>query len=116
MTVKQCSQCQEGFYCGAGDKPGSCWCVAFPPIMPLVFEQDCFCPTCLSEVINDRIILLVNEKGMSHIQTLAEPYREQSGLIEHVDYELKENLYIYSAWYLIKQGKCCNNSCQNCPY
>jgi len=114
MTVKHCSQCQQRFGCGAGT--GNCWCMSFPPIMSPTFEQDCFCPSCLDDAINERIEMLVNEQGMEHFQRLADPYRDQSKLIKNVDYKIEDGLHVFSKWYLIKQGKCCNNGCNNCPY
>ena len=114
MTVKHCSQCQQQFGCGAGT--GNCWCMSFPPIMSPTFEQDCFCQSCLDDAINERIEMLVNEQGMEHFQRLADPYRDQSKLIKNVDYKIEDGLHVFSKWYLIKQGQCCNNGCNNCPY
>jgi len=53
---------------------------------------------------------------MEHFQRLADPYRDQSKLIKNVDYKIEDGLHVFSKWYLIKQGKCCNNGCNNCPY
>ena len=75
-----------------------------------------FLPDCLDDAINERIEMLVNEQGMEHFQRLADPYRDQSKLIKNVDYKIEDGLHVFSKWYLIKQGKCCNNGCSNCPY
>ena len=114
MTAKHCSQCQQQFGCGAGT--GNCWCMSFPPIMAPTIEQDCFCPSCLGEAINNRIESLVEANGMESFQKLAEPYRNQVKLIKNVDFTIEDGLHVFSKWYLIKQEKCCNNSCYNCPY
>ncbi|MDN3671028.1 DUF5522 domain-containing protein [Echinicola jeungdonensis] len=38
-------------------------------------------------------------------------------LIEGIDYTLnKQGFFVFSAWYLLRKGKCCGNGCQNCPY
>ncbi len=116
MPKKQCSKCQKDFGCGAGSGSGRCWCMSFPPIMPLESDLDCFCPSCLGMAVEEKIISLISEKGLGYVQSLAEPYREQSELLEHVDYKLKDSQQIYSTWYLVKQGQCCDDSCQNCPY
>jgi len=79
-------------------------------------EEDCFCPTCLSETINLKIDSLVREKGMEEFQKFVEPLRTQIKLIKNVDYTVIDGLYVFSKWYLIKQGDCCNNGCKNCPY
>jgi len=87
MNQKKCSICNEEFGCGAGFEPGSCWCVSFPPIMPLEFDQDCRCPACLSDSIDSRIGELINENGIDQMLTLAEPYRNQSELIKDFNEE-----------------------------
>ena len=84
MNQKKCSVCHEEFGCGAGFEPGSCWCVSFPPIMPLEFDQDCRCPACLSKSIDSRIGELINKNGVDRMLTLAEPYRNQSELVKDV--------------------------------
>ncbi|MFL2739897.1 MAG: DUF5522 domain-containing protein [bacterium] len=114
MTAKNCSKCNQEFGCGAGT--GNCWCMVFPPLMSPTLEQDCFCPSCLGVAINDRIDLLVEEKGMEGFQKFVEPYRSQTKLIKNVDYTVDNGLYVFSKWYLVKQGECCNNGCKNCPY
>ncbi|WP_245553367.1 DUF5522 domain-containing protein [Echinicola vietnamensis] len=40
-----------------------------------------------------------------------------SSLIEGIDYTINDQgLFVFSGWYLLRQGKCCGNGCQNCPY
>ena len=68
------------------------------------------------EALNNRIESLVEENGMEGVQKLAEPYRNQSKLIKNVDFTIEDGLHVFSKWYLIKQGECCNNGCSNCPY
>ena len=114
MTAKNCSQCNEPFGCGAGT--GNCWCISFPPIMAPTAEEDCFCPSCLGEAINQKIDSLVREKGMEEFQKFVKPHRAQTKLVKNVDYTINDGLYVFSKWYLIKQGDCCNNGCKNCPY
>ena len=114
MTAKHCSACNQSFGCGAGT--GSCWCMSFPAIMSPAPEQDCFCPSCLGDSINNRIEALIDENGMESFQKLAEPYRAQTKLIKNVDFTIEDEMYVFSKWYLIKQGRCCKNGCKNCPY
>ena len=65
---------------------------------------------------NNRIEALIDENGMESFQKLAEPYRAQPKLIKNVDFTIEDELYVFSKWYLIKQGSCCKNGCKNCPY
>jgi len=37
-------------------------------------------------------------------------------LLEHIDYQVVKGSYVFSRWYLLKQGRCCGNGCRNCPY
>ncbi len=53
---------------------------------------------------------------MESFQKLADPYRAQAKLVKNVDFTIEDELYVFSKWYLIKQGKCCKNGCKNCPY
>ncbi|WP_317172740.1 DUF5522 domain-containing protein [Echinicola salinicaeni] len=37
--------------------------------------------------------------------------------MEGIDYTINEQgFYVFTAWYLLRQGKCCGNGCKNCPY
>ena len=53
---------------------------------------------------------------MENFQKFVEPYRAQTKLVKNVDYTIDDELYVFSKWYLVKQGECCNNGCKNCPY
>jgi len=47
------------------------------------------------------------------IQALGKP----KIFIEGIDYNLNEQgALVFSGWYLLRQGGCCENGCQNCPY
>jgi len=84
--------------------------------MSATLEQDCFCPSCLGSAINNKIDALVKEIGMESFQKLADPYRSKAKLVKNVDFTIEDELYVFSKWYLIKQGNCCRNGCKNCPY
>lgn len=87
--------------------------------MPLDFSQDCRCQACLAKAVDKQIDVLIEKNGIDHMLKMAEPYRNHGKPIEyleHVDYEVKEGMYIFSKWQHIKRGECCNSDCQNCPY
>ena len=87
--------------------------------MPLDFSQDCRCQSCLAKAVDKQIDILIENNGIEHVLRMAEPYRNQAGNIEyleHVDYEVKDGMYIFSKWQHIKRGDCCNSGCLNCPY
>jgi hypothetical protein len=37
-------------------------------------------------------------------------------LIENIDYYVENGLFVFTAHYLKKRGKCCGNGCRHCPY
>ena len=39
-----------------------------------------------------------------------------SKLIEDIHYINENGRVVFTALYLIQQGKCCGNGCKNCPY
>ncbi|WP_137404002.1 DUF5522 domain-containing protein [Echinicola rosea] len=111
IKEKRCPNCQKAFACTT-----ECWCSAFPPIVPLEENKGCLCPDCLKSAIQDRIshwTTNLNSKKIKAIQKMGKP----TSLIEGIDYTInKQGFYVFSSWYLLRQGKCCGNGCQNCPY
>ena len=37
-------------------------------------------------------------------------------LIEGIDYEIENGNWVFTKWYHLKRGYCCNSGCVNCPY
>lgn len=47
------------------------------------------------------------------IQALGKPKK----FIEGIDYNKNESgAWVFTGWYLLRQGGCCGNGCTNCPY
>lgn len=108
-----CAECGATFQCGA--RSGSCWCAAFPAAMPLEPDHRCLCPACLPQAVARRIADLLS--GLGHEEALALASRHAGGgLLEHVDYTVEGGSFVFSSWYLLKQGACCGKGCRNCPY
>jgi hypothetical protein len=53
---KRCSACGAELMCGSSQAGKSCWCAAYPAIMPIDFQQDCLCENCLSKAIQEKTI------------------------------------------------------------
>lgn len=111
MREKICPSCATTFECG-----GDCWCNDFPAIMPLKPEQKCWCRSCLTNqlkrIIAEHMQNLSAEK-IKEIQALGKP----KTFTEGIDYTLnKQGAWVFSGWYLLRQGGCCDNGCTNCPY
>ncbi len=113
---QECSDCGVGFNCSSDQENKTCWCIAFPAIMPAEFEQNCRCPSCLAKAMADKIELAIQTQTLDEMLALARQYRGQTGLLEHVDYTIEAPDYVFSKWYHLKRGSCCGNGCRNCPY
>lgn len=52
--AKECDHCGRTFECGPGTgENGDCWCGSLPNVVPFEAGQDCLCPECLKEQIED---------------------------------------------------------------
>ena len=118
MTAKACSTCGALFECGLAAPGRGCWCGSLPAIMPLDFSQDCRCPACLKAEIKRRIEAYVATvtPETAH-QSAARLGPADDALVEEIDYELDEfGRLVFTAWYLLKRGSCCQSGCRHCPY
>ena len=116
MPVKSCSICNSEFECGVSNAAGSCWCNGYPAVMPADYSRDCQCPACLARTVAGRIDDAMKSESFSTMFDLARSYKDQTGLIEHIDYTIESGHYVFTRWYLMKRGYCCGNGCRNCPY
>lgn len=110
VREKTCPSCQSEFHCTDG-----CWCNDFPRILPMNKDK-CLCKSCLTIQIQTSIneyVRSLDAKRIKTIQKLGLP----STLIEGIDYSINANgNWVFSSWYLLRQGKCCTNNCTHCPY
>ena len=53
------------------------------------------------------------EKAVSENKAKELPNTE---LMEEIDYNIENGLYVFTAWYHLKRGYCCENGCRHCPY
>lgn len=37
-------------------------------------------------------------------------------MLEHIDYNIENGLFVFTKWYHIRRGYCCGNGCRNCAY
>jgi len=122
MKTKHCSACGIAFGCGqSADGSGPCcWCASLPALMPLEAEAglDCRCPACLKAVLQQRIEAYVQTITPETARgSIAPRYAGIGPLVEGIDYELNaRGLMVFTKWYLLKQGTCCQSGCANCPY
>jgi hypothetical protein len=113
--TRQCPVCKTEFECGAEQAAGSCWCAVLPPVLTVDPTQDCLCRACLLRAIEDRIDLELKLNGVAAMVQLASRYRGQTELIDGLDYRIENGDTVFSKWYHLKRGSCCDNDCRNCP-
>ena len=110
-----CSSCNKAFTCGS--KIGeSCWCNTYSIIMPLDFQQSCLCSDCLGKLISKKLDKFIKSKPLWAAMGVAGKNRNDDKIIEHIDYHIENGKNVFSAWYLLKRGYCCDEGCRNCPY
>jgi hypothetical protein len=89
----------------------------YPAIMPISDNQtECFCETCLSKIIQEKVIQTLNLLSLQESILLAKNYQNYEKLIEGIDYFVEQGRYVFTKWYHLKRGICCGNGCRNCPY
>jgi Family of unknown function (DUF5522) len=84
--------------------------------MPSDIAQVCLCPTCLAKAIGQKIKIRLADLPHLEALNLAKAQPHSARLIENIDYTVENQMFVLSAWYLLKQGKCCGRGCRNCPY
>ena len=110
--IKVCPKCSTEHSCYAQD----CWCNDYPAILPMNPDQDCYCSTCLKTQIVSEINLYMTDltpDKIKKVQALGKP----SQYVKDVDFTINaDGNWVFSSWYLLRQGGCCSKGCQNCPY
>jgi hypothetical protein len=125
---KTCPQCQQTFEC-ATCATERCWCSDFPLIFgcndgscdnsntPIAAEvQGCLCPQCLTIATRQHINTYVDNVQVHLAAPALATQQAQKTFIEGLDYTIEDGKYVFTRWFLLKQGKCCGNKCRNCPY
>ncbi|MEN7547091.1 DUF5522 domain-containing protein [Rapidithrix thailandica] len=119
MSVKQkkCPDCGTDFTCGC-DSAQACWCDSLPAIMPLSTDKGCTCPECLKSEIKKRVEEFTanppyDETQLKRIRERFTPKK----LNEGIDYYLNgQGYWVFTKWYHLSRGYCCENGCKHCPY
>lgn len=117
VKQKKCSTCDIYFSCGVTESDGGCWCNHFPPIFQPNPAIDCLCPDCLKKATIKKIneyteILTPKEAANNKAKDLPKTTKQ----IEGIDFYIENSFCVFTAWYHLKRGYCCNNGCRHCPY
>ncbi len=111
-----CSLCHKKFLCGAASAEGACWCAKYPPIIGPHENKDCLCETCLKKEIDSRINVFIEQLNSVGIAGFDFSRYRTNDDIEGIDYYLENGNLVFTKWYHLKRGYCCENGCRHCPY
>jgi len=116
MSHKNCSQCHRLMVCDSTQL--GCWCMSLPNIIPVSFNQtsDCVCQTCLIGQINDVLSSHYETYTIEELLYFASQYKTPPTMLAGLDYQMVQDIKVYSKWHWLKQGQCCAENCNNCPY
>ncbi|MGB4972981.1 MAG: DUF5522 domain-containing protein [Cyclobacteriaceae bacterium] len=104
-------KCSSQFSCGSLSE-GGCWCASLPNIVS-VAAQDCLCKPCLITQINNQIEQFLETEKASKLDFIK---YQTSELVEGIDFYIESGMYVFTKWYHLKRGYCCNSGCRHCPY
>jgi hypothetical protein len=88
-----------------------------PKLISVGKSDTCLCPDCLIE----HLAATVNASKSSDIKKEDRAVIANMGLPSHlkenVDYYLNaDNNFVFTKWYFLRRGYCCENGCKHCPY
>ena len=114
---KRCSTCGVPFTCGNIDEQNLCWCNDFPAIFDPNAEANCLCSDCLKKAtikkVNEYASVLTPEEALNN---KAKDLPKTNKLIEDLDYYMENGKFVFTSWYHLKRGHCCESGCRHCPY
>ncbi len=88
-----------------------------PAILPVSYDEGCMCPSCLKEVIIEKIKKYVKEFQKDGLENEVLLYdRNRKSFIEGIDFYIENDNTVLTEWYHLRRGNCCGNKCRHCPY
>lgn len=88
----------------------------YPNVLPMDTAADCLCSSCLMQSIQSKMSSDVDTLAVHLIAPEQATQFQNQPLIEGLDYEVENGLWVFSRWFHLKRGTCCGNQCRNCPY
>jgi len=116
LHTKTCRHCGSLFSCGASLIDENCWCGSFPAILPVPAQGECLCETCLKKEISSNIDDFVSRWERGEEEGFDMKRFQTDHLVEGLDYYMEAGFYVFTKWYHLKRGHCCNSGCRHCPY
>ncbi len=115
QNTKRCESCTKEFTCDASG--GNCWCFKFPHILAIEPNKNCVCPECLEIKISEYVADVSFDgtfEDMLKIATACQGLSKRN--IEGLDFYMENGFCVFTAWFLLKRGYCCEKRCRHCPY
>ncbi len=111
-----CPGCKTTFTCQ--QTGGACWCEALPAILAVNEGEKCLCPHCLANRIQEKF-KAAPEKAVVYLTkgVTKKTANTAADYKEGLDYYINEQgNWVFTAFYHLKKGYCCQNECKHCPY
>lgn len=115
VRTKICAQCNARFLCGPSSS-ASCWCNEYPAIFQLEDVSECLCEICLKKAMIEKISKYAESIDPSKIDQVEIKKYKTSNSIEGIDYYVENGMYVFTRWYHLKRGYCCESGCRHCPF
>ncbi|MEQ9591373.1 MAG: DUF5522 domain-containing protein [Cyclobacteriaceae bacterium] len=115
MELLKCNRCSKSFSCGAAIS-STCWCRELPPLLSVNEGDSCLCKTCLVEEANRKIEVLVGEWKAGKLKEGMFQDYQTSKSVEGIDFYMGKGNLVFTQWYHLKRGYCCESGCRHCPY
>ncbi|MDN5212217.1 DUF5522 domain-containing protein [Fulvivirgaceae bacterium BMA12] len=112
-----CPGCKTTFTCQpAGDV--TCWCEELPAVSAGNEGDKCLCPHCLAKRIQEKF-KAAPEKAATYLTkgVTKKTINTTTDFKEGLDYYINEQgNWVFTTFYHLKKGYCCQNECKHCPY
>jgi hypothetical protein len=115
--TKKCPGCGALFTC-RDDQVEACWCASLPDLpFPQQREPVCLCESCLMQAIIAQIdgYVAAMHPGKARSENPAAKLPKRKAY-EGIDYYIENGKYVFTAWFHLKRGHCCESGCRHCPY
>lgn len=108
--------CKTQFAC---TPESACWCKDVPRINIDSQNNCCLCPTCLRRAqaaTTNAQPSSLTPKQKAAIIKLGIPNTLEEGVDFTYEQLGQQATMVFTSWYLLRRGYCCDNGCRNCPY
>ena len=116
MKAILCPECAQEMSC---TPTGPCWCFTLPALLSPDTNSQCLCPSCLikklAQVVNKdpKSLNAAQRQKIANLEPVMQPIKEVDYYMETID---GQQMLVFTPWYLLRRGYCCDNNCRNCPY